>query len=118
MTTIKKILVLTAMIAVALPMISFAAPTTRTPAKSLQAQKLEPIIVTGKLMAKTGANLRIVTDSGVAFSINISKAKLMLKSGKTATLSDFNINDQIKIEGQHAANKTYILANTAQDMSR
>jgi len=109
---------LTAMIAVALPMISFAAPTTRNPAESLQAQKLEPIIVTGKLIAKTSANLRIVTDSGIAFSINISKAKLMLKSGKTAALSDFNINDQIKIEGQHAANKTYILANTAQDMSR
>ncbi len=78
--------------------------------------RLVNIDITGTLTMKGDGWMTVVANN-VIYSVDISKAKLQKKNGKSATLNQFNYNDTVRVQGKHLAESPAITATSVKDMS-
>lgn len=79
--------------------------------------RLINIDVTGKLVMKNSTHLTIAADNMVLYGVDISKAKIQNKFGKTLAREKLNMGDTVRVQGKHIAEQVLITATTIKDLS-
>ncbi|MBI5530013.1 MAG: hypothetical protein HY918_00745 [Candidatus Doudnabacteria bacterium] len=79
--------------------------------------RLINIDFTGTLTMKSDGAITVIGNGNVIYGVDITKAKLQNKSGKTLSLSLFNLSDTIRVQGKHVSGSVKVLAETVKDLS-
>ncbi len=78
--------------------------------------KLVNITITGTLLMKGDNSLSVGAD-GVLYGVDITRARLLSKSGKSITAGQINPGDTLRAEGKHIAEGVAITASLVRDVS-
>lgn len=63
--------------------------------------RLISIDFTGTLFAKSNTALTVIGNGNVIYGVDVTKAKLQNKNGKTLNLSQLNMSDTLRVSGKH-----------------
>ncbi len=74
--------------------------------------------VTGALQAISGTSLTVVNASSTSYSVDAGKARVRFEHGHSGSLSNFQVNDQVKVWGSAVSGSTNLTATIVQDLSR
>lgn len=79
--------------------------------------KLINIYFTGTLQMKSDTSLTVVGNGNVLYGVDISKAVLQSKNGKTMTVAEFNLGDTLRVWGKHISGMPQVAATQIKDNS-
>ncbi len=79
--------------------------------------RLINIDFTGTLSMKSDTAITVIGNGNVIYGVDISKAKLQNKAGKTLSLSLFNMSDTIRVQGKHVSGSVKIVGSIIKDLS-
>ena len=79
--------------------------------------RLISIDFTGTLSMKSENSITVVGNGNVIYGVDISKAKLQDKNGKTLSLLFFNLGDTIRVKGKHVSGSVKVVGETIKNLS-
>lgn len=79
--------------------------------------KLINIYFTGTLQMKSAASFTVVGNGNVIYGVDISKAELLSKNGKSMTVAEFNLGDTLRVWGKHISGMVQVTGTQIKDNS-
>jgi hypothetical protein len=79
--------------------------------------RLINIDFTGTLTMKSDSAITVIGNGNVIYGVDITKAKLQNKNGKTLSLLLFNLGDTIRVQGKHVSGSVKVVGETIKDLS-
>lgn len=79
--------------------------------------RLISIDFTGTLFTKNDSAFTVIGNGNVIYGVDITKAKLQNKSGKTLSLSRVNLGDTLRVQGKHVSGSVKVIGSVIKDTS-
>ncbi|MFA5991485.1 MAG: DUF5666 domain-containing protein [Candidatus Doudnabacteria bacterium] len=79
--------------------------------------RLINIDFTGTLFMKSDSSFTVIGNGNVIYGVDITKAKLQNKSGKTLSLSRINLGDTLRVQGKHVSGSVKVIGSIIKDVS-
>lgn len=79
--------------------------------------RLINIDFTGALYMKSDSSFTVIGNGDVIYGVDITKAKLQNKSGKTLNFSLINLGDTLRVQGKHVSGSVKVIGTVIKDNS-
>lgn len=91
--------------------------TTVTAASIAGTLRMISIYFTGSLSIKSDGALTVIGNGNVIYGVEISHAAILNKSGKPASLSQYNLGDSLRVWGKHISGMVAVVASEVRDVN-